>query len=136
MADFLMPFSGNPLDRASNQREDEAWLTEQASAIEARYLLVSKLDVLTRGSDVPELVWVDSLARSALAIEAVPVLLGLRDGVAHFALDISAIEDPLPLLGLEGARFAEPRGLATTLPAGDAGIVAQARALVDWHARH
>src|SRR6185503_8735921 len=84
----------------------------------------------------PELVWVDAVSHATLNVDGPPVLLGVRDGVAHFALDVSAAESPLDLLGLDGAAFAEPRGLATTLPAGDAGIVAQARALIDWHARH
>lgn len=154
-----MPFSGNPLDRASNLRDDETWIAQQLAAPRSRYLLVSKLEVLThsagspnasgsRGSEsesrtgqahsseTPELVWVDAGARAALQIETAPVLLGLSDGVAHFALDVSGVEDPLAALSLEGASFAEPRGLAVSLPAGDAGIVAQARALIDWHARH
>jgi NAD+ diphosphatase len=32
--------------------------------------------------------------------------------------------------------FAEARGLATVLPAGEAGIVAHGRSLIDWHRRH
>ena len=36
----------------------------------------------------------------------------------------------------EGARFVDARTLAVLLPAADVGILGQARALVDWHARH
>jgi NAD+ diphosphatase len=132
----LMPFSGNPLDRASNFRDDDAWVAQQLAAPQSRFLWVSKLEILTHQAATPTLAWVDAEANRELDLESTPVLLGVRDGVAHFAVDVSAIEGPLERLGLQGAAFAEPRGLATTLPAGEAGIVAQARSLLDWHARH
>ena len=126
--DHLMPFSGNPLDRASNLRDDPEWIARQVVAPESRFLLLSRLEVLTHSSEAPELVWLDASTRPRFENETLPILLGLRDGVAHFALDVSSTADPLAVLGLDGVRFSEPRGLATTLPAGDAGIVAQARA--------
>jgi NAD+ diphosphatase len=134
--DFLMPFSGNPLDRASVLREDEAWITQQLASGEGRFLVLSKLEVLTHPGETPALAWLDAGLRERLGLETIPVLLGMRNSIPHFALDVSEHPDPLASLGLNGAAFAEPRGLATTLPAGDAGIVAQARSLIDWHARH
>lgn len=131
-----MPFSGNPLDRASNFREDDAWVAERLIAPDSRFLLLSRLEVLTRQSEQAELVWLDSGVRGALGEETPVVLLGIRDGVAHFAVDTTDLPHAQSLVGGEGVAFAEPRGLAATLPAGEAGIVAQARALVDWHARH
>jgi NAD+ diphosphatase len=131
-----IPFSGNPLDRASNLRQDDAWVSEQLAAPSSRFLLVSRLEVLTHSSDAVALAWIDGTSCRGLECTATPVLLGLRDGIAHFALDVSDAADVLPALAIEGAAFAEARGLATTLPAEDAGIVAQARALVDWHNRH
>jgi NAD+ diphosphatase len=130
-----MPFSGNPLDRASNQRHDDAWLEAQLAASEGRFLAFSKLNVLSRGADAAELVWLDAEARVRIANGAVPLLLGVRDGVPHFVLDLPEVEDAAQL-GLEGALFSEVRGLTLSLPPGDAGIVAHARALLDWHDRH
>jgi NAD+ diphosphatase len=68
--------------------------------------------------------------------EAAPFLLGIRDGVAHFAVDVTPLTDPIATFGIEDAAFGDARRLATNLPAGDAGIVAQARALIEWHTRH
>src|ERR1051325_1992715 len=135
-SDFLMPFSGNPLDRAGNLRDDAAWLAERMAAPESRFLLLSGLEVRTRRSASPELAWLDGSFRSVLQAPAEPVLLGLQDGVAHFAVDVTSLDDPISRLRLEETIFSEPRGLATTLPAGEAGILAQARSLLDWHARH
>jgi NAD+ diphosphatase len=64
------------------------------------------------------------------------VLLGLRVGVPHLAVDLTGLEEPLAALGIEGARFGEVRETAARLPYEETGIVAQARSLVDWHARH
>jgi NAD+ diphosphatase len=66
-----------------------------------------------------------------------PVLLGLDGGVAHFAVDVSAVSDPEATLGVEDvARFEEVRGIAPQLAPAEASIAAHARSLVDWHARH
>lgn len=66
-----------------------------------------------------------------------PVLLGAAKGVAHFALDISQSGDPLNEYGWQGAaEFPDLRAAAGLLPPGEAAIAAQARHLVDWHARH
>lgn len=131
-----MPFSGNPLDRAQHERRDAAWLAEQLASPRSRFLPFWKLSVLSDESESPALLWLDAGVRRYLDDSAPPLLLGMHDGVAHFAVDLSALEDPIATIGLEGARFAEARGLALRLPPGDAGILAHGRSLVDWHHRH
>ena len=131
-----MPFTGNPLDRVSNQRHDDAWVAAQLAAAESRFLAFSKLNVLTRGAEAPELVWLDWSACSGVANGAAPLLLGVRDGIAHFVLDLPELEELASSLGIEGGAFSEVRGLTPSLPPGDAGIVAHARALLDWHEKH
>jgi NAD+ diphosphatase len=131
-----MPFSGNLLDRAQHERRDAAWLAEQIESPRSRFLPFSNLNVLVEESESPSLIWLDTGVRRFLADGAPPLLLGLRDGVAHFAVDVSALEDPIATMGLEGARFAEVRGVALRLPPEDAGIVAHGRALVGWHLNH
>jgi NAD+ diphosphatase len=74
------------------------------------------------------------------------VFLGVVDGRAHFALDLSAVEAPLdPLasearreIGLEAAdlNFADLRQLAGRLDRREAAMLAHARAMMYWHARH
>jgi NAD+ diphosphatase len=57
------------------------------------------------------------------------VFLGLRDGAAWFAERASG--EPLP-----GIRYVELRSVSTLLTADEAAILAYARALLHWHARH
>src|SRR3712207_2400390 len=119
----LIPFSGNPLDRAAGLRRDEAWLEAQLGAAESRFLPFWRLNVLAREAEQAELCWLDARIRDHLADGAAPLLLGLRDGIAHFAVDISSLADPIATLGIEGADFADARRIAVGLPEGDAGIL-------------
>src|SRR3990172_3914173 len=130
-----IPFAGSPLDRAGNLRRDPAWLAERLAAPDSRFLPFWRLNVLAHESE-PGLVWLDGRVRDGLSEASPVVLLGLRDSVAHFGVDISSLEDPVAPLGLEDARFAEVRSVAARAPAGEAGIMAQARALLYWHERH
>lgn len=132
----LIPFSGNPLDRAANLRRDDAWLLEQFRAREGRYLAFWRLNVLAREAEQTELRWLDASVRNHLDDGTPSLLLGLNDGIAYFAIDLSSLSDPIAQMGIEGADFADARRIAAGLPSGEAGIVAQARALIDWHARH
>ena len=125
-------FSGNPLDRVSARRKDPSWLDERIGAADSRFLVFSKLQVL---ADENGLLWLDASVRELLG-DAEPWLLGMRDGAAHFAVDLSHLQDPLAALSLSSGRFAEARGLAAQVPGPDAAIVAHGRALVEWHRRH
>jgi NAD+ diphosphatase len=131
-----MPFSGNPLDRASNQRRDEAWIQRLLEAQDSRFLPFHRLNVLTHHSEQPGLLWLDSSARRHVDGDGSLLLLGVMDGAAHFAVDFSSLPDPIVDLGLEGATFSEARGIALELPPAEAGIVAHARSLLDWHNRN
>jgi NAD+ diphosphatase len=131
-----IPFSGNPLDRASNMRRDADWVAQLLNATDSRFLPFWKLNVLSSDSDEAALHWLDLSVREFLEEGATPWLLGLQDGVAHFAVDLSAQEDPIASMGLEGVRFADARALASRLSLAEAGIIAHGRALVDWHRRH
>jgi NAD+ diphosphatase len=74
------------------------------------------------------------------------VFLGVVDGKAHFAMDVSTDETPLETLrspalasaGIAdaGVRFADLRQLAGRLEPGEGGLLAHARAMLFWHSRH
>ena len=129
-------FSGSPLDRADFRRRDAAWLEARLVDEATRILPVWRLAVLVR-EDEPRLAWATNAIRDELSTGGEPVFLGLLDDVAHFALDVSDLEDPIESLGLEGAAsFPDLRAVASQLPAGEAGVAAHARHLVDWHSRH
>jgi NAD+ diphosphatase len=131
-----IPFAGNPLDRASNLRRDDGWVRAQLAAAKSRYLPFWRLNPLVLKAESPALCWLDSTVCDQLDNESAPLLLGLCDGVAHFAVELRALADPIRELGVDGAAFADARRVATELPDGEAGILAQARALIEWHGRH
>ena len=129
-------FSRNPLDRAQHERLDEAWLAGSLEDARSRFLPLWRLQVLVK-KDASGLAWARRALLARAGQGATPILLGLRDGVAHYALDVSSLAAPASELGLtEVAEFTDVRAIAGWLCAEDSGIVAQARALVEWHATH
>ncbi len=124
-------FAANPLDRASNQRRDEAWLESQRRDPRGRYLLFRDLNALATSEDAPRLAWLDSESVDGEQVSDT-VLLGLLDGVPHFAVSVDSHASD----GVGAATFVDGRAVAALLPGGEAGILAQARSLLDWHARH
>jgi NAD+ diphosphatase len=131
-------FSGNPLDRADAMRRNDAIVAEAAARPESRYLLLWNLNVLTIADPAgPQLGWLTQADIARLNIDLPPILLGLDSGVAHFALDVSALGDPMHELNLGPPwQFDDARRAAMGLPMAESGILAQARSQVDWHRRH
>ena len=130
-------FAGNPLDRGERERRDDGWLEDRAKDPRSRFLPLWQLNVPISDGVEPVLGWVHADVLNGIAVNSTPRFLGLLDGVAHFAIDVSELEQPARDLQLGGTlTFEEARTAATMLAAADAGILAQARAHVDWHARH
>jgi len=135
--DDPIAFSGSPLDRENLRRRERAWLEAQEQAPESRYLPVWRLQPLLKRGDERALAWAKREFFEDLDPAPEPVLLGTREGVAHFAIDVSAVEKPEESFGIaDVASFEDLRATVARIPAGDAAIAAQARAVVDWHARH
>ncbi len=138
----MIPFSGSPLNRASEKRIDQNWIESKRRDSSSLILPIWKLEPMLLGSEKadppvslglvhPEVV--DSLAEP----DAPCVFLGLDGDVAVFALDIAAAKDPAnegPLAGLGYFRDARVAAQMVSLKA--AAIIAQAKAIVDWHQRH
>jgi NAD+ diphosphatase len=130
-------FGGSTLDRAGHRRRDAAWLRERLADDATRVLPVWRLSPLVRTGDAPRLAWATPALLDGRDSAPEPVFLGEAEGVAHFAADLSDRPEPLVEFGFEGvAHFPDLRAIAGLLPPGDASIAAQARHLVDWHARH
>jgi len=125
-------FAGNPLDRMSQRRSDAGWISSLLDDPLTRLLPLHELKPLTRNGSA-ELDWQRVEPWRPLVDDgATLVLLGIGDGRAHFALDISAREAPPE----DGTAMVDVRTLAASVPAAEAAILAEARALIDWHARH
>ncbi|HTV43868.1 MAG TPA: NAD(+) diphosphatase [Stellaceae bacterium] len=127
----IYTFAGNPLDRVSQRRQDAGWVATLLDDPATRLLPLRELKPLVRDAATGGLDW-QSLSpwRGAIDAGAPLILLGIADGRAHFALDVSA--EPLA----NDAAAVDVRSLAAALPAGQAAILAEARSLIDWHARH
>src|SRR5271154_5643891 len=127
-------FAGNPLDRASERRRDTAWIASLIADPDARVLPLRDLCPPTRGVGALVLDWRPVSAwREAIDRGATLVFLGLDDGRAHFAIDANA--DDAAFSG-DNQPPLDARSLAPLLPSREAAILAEARSLIDWHARH
>ena len=143
----MIPFTGNPLDRAGERRGDAHWLAERRRDPSSLVLPLWRLQPFFIG---PEKGQVEvgflkpGLAEPLAAPDAPFVLLGLeksRSGGerALFALDIGAAPDPAndgPLAGLGHFRELRAAAMGGGLPDGDIAILGQAKAMIDWHQRH
>ncbi len=129
-------FSGNPLDRSGDLRNDAAWLAEQEANPEALAMILWEGRPLIEPHDGAErLVWL-SLGHARDLARDRDIFLGLWKGAPVFAAEFEGSIDPTsgPAGGL--GRFVEMREAALVLPEADAGIAATAKSLFDWRRRH
>ncbi|HXW84212.1 MAG TPA: NAD(+) diphosphatase [Candidatus Binataceae bacterium] len=137
----MIPFTGSPLDRASDKRLDLLWIAARRRDPSSLIFPLWRLQPFLRGPETAapplELGLLAPEAADRLAGErAAWVFLGLRDGRAIFALEIPDTYDPAagPLAAL--GHFRDARVAAQMVSMEDAAIMAQAKALIDWHQRH
>jgi NAD+ diphosphatase len=125
----ITAFSGNPLDRAAARRQDARWVRSLLEEPGTRLLPLFALQSRLRQRPASGLDWQPlSPWQPVIAGGASLVLLGIDENRAYFALDATGSAAPRDLL--------EARALAPLLPAPEAAILGEARAIIDWHARH
>lgn len=130
-------FAGNPLDRCEAERRSEDWIAAQIDLPSTRFLAFHKLQVLTDSeAGRTSLHWLEGSAGAAYARNKAPVLLGRMNDSVHFAVDVSQLEDPIAALGVPNSQFMDCRMAAMNMDIPETGIIAQAKAQVDWHIRH
>lgn len=129
-------YTGSPLDRASHKRDDAGFVA--AALDDARSLFVpvwrSKSLVARAGEDTAAVYLTNAAARPWVEAGAPWALLGLHNGAPVFALDLSPVGDAAT--APPGAEFTDLRTVAGLLPEGDASVLAHARGLMFWRARH
>jgi NAD+ diphosphatase len=129
----IYTFAGNPLDRVSQRRQDAGWVASLLDDPQTRLLPLRELKPLVRDGAAPALDWQQVAPwREAIDAGAALILLGIGDDRAHFALDATAAAIPEASSGAS----VDVRSLAAAIPGPDAAILAEARSLLDWHARH
>src|SRR5713101_1461563 len=130
----MIPFAGNPLNRASERRTDPAWIASKRHDSSTLILPIWRLEPFLLGAeksnDPTELGLLrPGIADSLAGVEASCIFLGLDDERAVFALDVSEAGDPTnvgPLAGL--GHFRDARVAAQIVSIKDAAIIAQAKA--------
>jgi len=138
----MIPFAGNPLNRASEKRLEAKWIESRLHDPSSLIFPMWRLEPFLLGpenSTPPiQLGLLKPGVTDVLAADKAPcIFLGLDGDRAVFALDISAADNPAeegPLAGLGFFRDARAAGQMVSIK--EAAIIAQAKALIDWHQRH
>jgi NAD+ diphosphatase len=138
----MIPFAGNPLNRASEKRLETNWIESRLHDPSSLIFPMWRLEPFLLGPEnsAPpiQLGLLKPGLTDALAADGAPcIFLGLDGDRAVFALDISAADNPAkegPLAGLGFFRDARAAGQMVSIK--EAAIIAQAKALIDWHQRH
>jgi len=125
----MLSYTGNPLDRAPEERDDPAWVAAQQQRPDAQFQPFWQAKPLLKDGRAAFL----TRAQIDLGPDALCVFLGLKDGQPLFA--VAMPDSEAPPLQAQG-EFHDMRAAAFILPAADTAIAGQAKALIDWHRRH
>lgn len=134
---MIHTFSGNPLDRGDAIRRDQQLVEAAVNHPDSLFLGFYNLDILVEDFKGLRLGWLSQNDIANLLLTLPPILLGIRDGIACFAIDLSKVDDSLAKLGLGNHwTYRDCRAVAMELENHDTGIIAQARAQISWHRNH
>jgi NAD+ diphosphatase len=135
-ADWQVPpvgITGSPLDRADHLRRDPAAMIALRARPDARWLVMDDLKPVLTSAEPTDILWA---YRSDIPHDATSVFLGLAPSAEGGAPRFAASAPSDELVRDFGGRAIDARAAAVQLGDGRAEIVAQARSLLDWHARH
>ena len=131
---FSHVYSGNPVDRGEIVRRDDKWITDKSKDSTSKFLPLLNLNILVSEGADDGLGWLGASDLARLGVDSTPIFLGLLDNTAHFTVDISGQEPAVSVLSEgNGFRFVDARSVTDILSPADSGIVAQARAQINWH---
>jgi NAD+ diphosphatase len=149
-------YSHPGFERAGLRRRDTAWIVERIADPGSRFVPIWRNQnlVIELDGGEPRAVVLGSASIAPILGGEVEerffsgevAFLGVIEERAHFALDLSAVEAPLDMLhspalaasGIEAAtvRFADLRQLGPRIDRREGALLAFARAIMFWHARH
>ena len=132
------PYAAIGLDRASERRGDTAWIESLFHDPTSRFLPIWRSKSFIIPGDEPRASIIEP--ESALALSILPgdaVFLGLKEDIAHFSVDVSHLDDPTSAKVFVGrGEFVELRSVGPLLSRDEGGILAYAKGIMHWHARH
>ncbi|MBV8987489.1 MAG: hypothetical protein JO372_02910, partial [Solirubrobacterales bacterium] len=125
-------FTGMALDRADRLRTDASWVASQLESPSARAVGASRDGVVLEGDAEPR------LARRPLELAPAgePLLLGLEDGAALFAIDLDGLDQAAEEAFVGAGRAMPLRDAGGVLPRSEGGLAAYLAALLNWHRKH
>ncbi len=127
-------YAGGTLDRAAMRRKDAAWIASLLEDGRCRFVAVWRGRNLVV-ADTEKTPRAHFLARGdILALGGEPVLLGLVEGEAYFAVDL--LGEDAPHIAGEAVEFTDLRRVGPLLPRTEASLLAYARGIAYWHQRH
>ena len=135
-------FSGVPLDRAALLRKDEGWLAARLGDPASRFIPVwQQQNVVLNGAEPRAAFYSRASLGELIDGGATTALLGVpaephNGEAAHFAVDVSAIAEAELLAHAPKATLMDLRQLVQIVPADEAALLAYARGILYWHARH
>ncbi|MEP3348108.1 MAG: NAD(+) diphosphatase [Litoreibacter sp.] len=144
-------FGSSGLERAAHLRGDADALASMLAKPDTGVLPIWRGKLLIAGEDRDQPAWQSHTHPIFEHADEAPIFLGLDDGIARFARDISgwepegdldtvgafidASEQHFPGLP-EDVKFSELRGMMTHLNARNAELIATAKAVLSWHETH
>jgi NAD+ diphosphatase len=131
-------YASNGLDRVSHLRGDAAWLAQRLADPASRVQPVWRSRNFVIHGERPAAGWLPAAALADhIDAGATVALLGIVAGVAHFTVDLSAVEDPMRLPTLADlGEFQDLRRVGPLLGHSEGGMLAYARGILHWHSRH
>ena len=131
-------YAGFGLDRVAGRRGDETWLARLLRSESTRILPVWRSRSLVAAGGSPRAVMIRAPEAEALvAASRQTVFLGLAGDAARFAVDLSHLEAPAASATLDGrGEFVDLRSVGALLGREEGGLLAYARGIPHWHARH
>jgi NAD+ diphosphatase len=122
------------LDRAGAFRKDASWVAARLADEATRFIPVWRSqNLFVEEPPAPVLLRRDALRE----LPGDVVLLGLWDGRAVFAADLSPLETPLDAIRLDRpAQFGDLRRFGPLIDPGEGTLLAYGRGMLYWHSRH
>lgn len=130
-------YADEVLDRVSQLRTDDDWLNAQYAAEHTMVIPVWRSrSLIEQGAEPRGVMMSVTETRALMETATTTVLLGVRNDVAHFAIDISPLEaHEVNELRADG-EFVDLRSVGAVLDRTEASILAYAKGIMHWHSRH
>jgi NAD+ diphosphatase len=132
-----MAYVGNPLDRTGNWRQKDDEIAARLADPRTRFLPVWRLQPLVTSGEIKSPAWVGRTDIAPMLPGAIIVALGMASDIAHFAIDVSDLDEADARARFEShGAFGDLWSLHSHVAIGESAILATARAMTDWHRRH